>query len=646
MTPSLALAQELLDAEPPHPLLSLPPVATVAELLAHEPGQRQLTELLAARRRIIAAARSAPLRSELEPPAWADARSAIADKIKGLILLGGNRSGKSRFCGKAVVEALVNHPGTLIVAVSEDETASIETQQKIIWHYLPPEIKAQCHNKRDARGVFYVNYSEANGFSERKLVLPLPKGYQGSPSKLLFATYGENPDDYEGLEFGHPTAWTITWWADENLRLNWLNMFARRGKFRPGSGLWSYTPIHGITPTIKEAVGKSARTIKSVPSSLLPERVNLPGLPKGHMPYIQEATMPGFRVMYFHTEMSPFGPGPNGSGKRYFESVKEDCAGKPSEYVKRIAYGYTENVIGLAYPMFRGDVHVVPPEALPAEGTNYCFMDPAGDRNWFVVWVRVAPGNPKRIYIYREWPDCPRYGEWAMPSTRATNSESRKGWDGEAGPAQRSQGWGIVRYKKLLKEEETIKGPHQKDPYRLKLWKEQRSEVRDQKAEDGDQADLRPPISDLSPIRESIRLYKVDPRAAQNPQASAKGGVNIITLFADEQRDAKGQLEGDRMLLLPAYTGKGIDDGVQHVNELLDYKEHEPICPILNEPKLYVSSECKNVIWMFEHYTGHGGEDGGCKDPADLVRYIAQDDDVRHVAGGGKLKTSGGMTKD
>jgi hypothetical protein len=645
MTPALQLATELLGAEPPHPLLPLPPVASVVNLLGNDAGRAALTELLAERRRIIAQARANPLRYELEPPAWADARLAIADKLKGLILLGGNRSGKSRFCGKATVEALVNHPGTLIVCVSEDETASIETQQKIIWHYLPPEIKAQCHNKRDSKGVFYVNYSEANGFSERKLVLPLPKGYQGSPSKILFATYGENPDDYEGLEFGHPTEWTITWWADENLRLNWLNMFARRGKFRPGTGLWSYTPIHGITPTIKEAVGKSARTIKSVPSSLLPDRVNLPGLPVGHMPYIQEATMPGFRVMYFHTAMSPFGPGPNGSGKRYFDSVKEDCAGKPSEYIKRIAYGYTENVIGLAYPMFRGDVHVVPPEALPAEGTNYCFMDPAGDRNWFMLWVRVAPGNPKRLYIYREWPDAPRYGEWAMPSTRATNSESRKGWDGEAGPAQRSQGWGVVRYKKLMLEEETIKNGKSKDPYRRKLWETSNIEHRTSNIEGGE------PTPDPSkegngPVREVIRLRKVDPRAAQNPQASAKGGVNIITLFAEENRTAAGEVEGERMLLLPAYSGKGIDDGVQHVNELLDYKAEEPICPVLNEPKLYVSSECVNTIWMFEHYTGHGGEDGGCKDPADLVRYIAQDDDLRHVAGGGKLKTKGGMSRD
>jgi hypothetical protein len=642
----LDLANELLAAEPPHPLLPLPAVADVVRLLREPAGRTTLAELLKFRRDAIWRANADPLRAELEPDFWADVRQAMAEKIKVVILLGGNRSGKSRACGKLAVEALVNHPGTLIVGVSEDETASIETQQSIIWHYLPPEIKAQCHNRRDPRGIFYVNHSSANGFSERKLVLPLPKGYVGNPSKMLFATYNENPDDYEGMEYGHPTAWTVAWWADENLRLNWLQMFTRRGKFRPGTGLWSYTPIHGITPTIKEAVGKSARTLRHRPAALLSERVNVPGLPVGTMPYIQEGTLPNSRVFYFHSEMSPFGPGPNGSGKPYAQSVAEDCKGKPSEYVQRIAYGYTEDVIGLCYPKFRGDVHVIPPEQLSEKGTNYVFIDPAGDRNWFMLWVRVPPGSPRRIEIYREWPDARRYGEWAVASSKAVTADSKKGWDGERGPAQRNQGWGVVRYKKLLLAEETVDlamdatGKFlERDPYRVNLllefmWKqcpngwtpEDVVRVRSELAE---------------PIREVIRARRVDPRAAKNPQASAKGGTNILTLFAQEDRDSQGNVDAPRMMVMEAYTGKGIDDGLAHVNELLDYKEQEAICPVLNEPKLYVSSACRQTIWMFENYTNQGGEDAGCKDPADLLRYIAQDDDLRFINNTGKLVTGG-----
>jgi hypothetical protein len=423
------------------------------------------------------------------------------------------------------------------------------------------------------------------------------------------------------------------WWADENLRLNWLNMFERRGKFRPGCGLWSYTPINGITPTIKQAVGKGARTLAHRPSKLLPDRVNVPGLPPGTMPYVQEPALPKSRVFYFHSEMTPFGPGPNGSGQPYAETVAETCVGKPSEFVKRIAYGYTEDVIGLCYPKFRGDVHVVKQSALPADGTNYCLIDPAGDRNWFVLWVRVVPGNPRRFYIYREWPDLPRYGEWAVPSSKSVTAESKKWWDGERGPAQRNQGWGVIRYKKMLLDEEIINEDPQKeiDPYRIQRAKDWH---------DNNVAGGRPAGDNPDRPREIIRLRKVDPRAGANPQASVKGGVNLISLFGDEQRNGAGEIDGPRMLLLPAYAGKGIDDGIGHVQELLDWKEHEPFCPVLNEPRLYVSDTCKQTIWMFENYTNQGGEDGGCKDVADLVRYLAQDDDMRHVAAG-KMVTSG-----
>ena len=469
----------------------------------------------------------------------------------------------------------------------------------------------------------------------------------------------EHPDDYEGLEFGHQTEWATSWWADENLRLAWLKMFTRRGKFRPGTGLWSYTPIHGITPTIKEAVG-AARTIEHRPSLLLLDRVNLPGLPVGTMPYIQQPSLEGGRVYYFFSEMSPFGPGPNGSGKPYSESVAEDCALKPSEYVQRIAYGYTEDVMGRCYPTFRPDAHVVRPEELPALGSNYCFIDPAGDRNWFLLWVRIPPGSPRRMIVYREWPDVRRYGEWAVPTTRSVTMDSKKGWDGDRGPAQRNMGWGVVRYKQLMAAEERVPmvlSPTgcwtERDPQRKALLDEA---MLGEKLEPMKRVETPWGGIDLvwseeavrtfkdrnsEPVRERIRIRKVDPRAGANPQASARGGVNILTLFAEEQRNGKGELDGPRMLLIPAYTGRGIDDGISHVNELLSFNAEEPLCPVLNEPRLLVSSECSQILWMLNNYTAQGGEDAGCKDPADLVRYMAQDDDLRYVDATGIIKTGG-----
>ena len=42
------------------------------------------------------------------------------------------------------------------------------------------------------------------------------------------------------------------------------------------------------------------------------------------------------------------------------------------------------------------NVNLVEPDKLPEIGTNYHFVDPAGARNWAMLWVRVTPGNRER----------------------------------------------------------------------------------------------------------------------------------------------------------------------------------------------------------------------------------------------------------
>lgn len=575
--------QDILAAEPPHPLLPLPGLPEVQNVLAQPGGVKTLGELLAWRRNRIQAANDDPLYHELEPPDWADARQLLVDRVRVIIILGGNRSAKSRFCGKVTVEALARHPGTTILCVSEDETASRETQQAIIWHYLPAELKAM-RGRRDPAGIWYINYSVANGFSERRLVLP-------NRSKLLFATYGEDPDQYEGMMWGHPVEWTVGWWADENLRLSWLKMLRRRGRFQPGSGLWSFTPIKGITPAIKECLGETPETLAYRPALLLPDRINVPGLPVGTMPYIQRPFAEGARVIYFHTERSPFGPGPNGSGKRFFESVKEDCAGRPSEYIMRIAYGYTRDVAGRAFPLF-GPVHVVRPESVPDEGTNYHFVDPAGRRNWFNLWVRVVSGQPSRLFVYRDWPDEQSFGEWAVPTERATTADSRKGWDGDPGPAQGGQGFGIIGWKKLWR---SLEG------------------------------------------KERVWERYIDPRAGRNALAAEKGGTCLVDQFAAEHAPGhhnfhlpEGQVApaGGAGEPLPPYhfipaSGVDIEEGIMAINNLLAWDPAEPFDLVMNSPRLFVSSACRQVIWALANYTGLGGETGGCKDVVDCLRYMA-----------------------
>jgi len=65
--------------------------------------------------------------------------------------------------------------------------------------------------------------------------------------------------------------------------------------------------------------------------------------------------------------------------------------------------------------------------------------DPAGARNWFMIWAKVAPDG--KIYVYREWPDESE-GEWAIPSQDP---------DGKMGTAQRNgAGRSLSEYKDLI----------------------------------------------------------------------------------------------------------------------------------------------------------------------------------------------------
>jgi hypothetical protein len=66
-------------------------------------------------------------------------------------------------------------------------------------------------------------------------------------------------------------------------------------------------------------------------------------------------------------------------------------------------------------------------------------VDPAGSRNWFMLWVRVAKNGD--MYVYREFPDESE-GEWAVPSSDP---------DGKMGTAQRNNaGRSLAEYKELI----------------------------------------------------------------------------------------------------------------------------------------------------------------------------------------------------
>lgn len=529
-----------------------------------------LLEAFSVREELIRMAKADPYAHEPPLPHWHDADELLAGKWRGealygeelktlfAIILGGNRSGKSRFAGWRTVRSAVENPGSNIICLAENEKTSIETQQAIIWHYLPAEYKA-LNNKR---GNFYIKHTDYGGFGKERL-LALPNG-----SKFHFKTYNQDPGDCEGWMFGTAGKVCVGVWADENLRVNWLAMLLRRLRFQQAHLLWSYTPINGMTPTIKEAVGSDGEVLCSREAELLAEAVNVPGLPRGHMPYVQRAALHRGAVIYFWSEFNPFGDG----DRSYYEGVKEDCAGRSSEYSQRIAYGYTRDTVGKPFPLF-GAWNVIAADHIPAKGANFLFVDPAGGRNWAAFWVRVTPDG--RHYIYREWPDEQTYGEWALPNIENTGDNLAKLH--KAGPAQNSLGLGVTELKATW--------------YAL---------------EHG----------------EVIEERYIDPRAGRNPHAAEHGGTCLIDDLAADHVGADGrQVPG--MDFIPA-SGVSMEEGLTQVNELLHWRHTEPLDMVRNAPKLFVSRDCHQVIGALNHWPGPAaGEKHPWKDFADLLRYMA-----------------------
>jgi hypothetical protein len=288
-----------------------------------------------------------------------------------------------------------------------------------------------------------------------------------------------------------------------------------------------------------------------------------------------------------------------GNPRELYELYKGDTvAGKKMRF-----YGVATKMISGKFPKFRLQVHVIPRHKIPAKGTDYHVVDPCSGRNWAQIWARVnrAPIG-KRIFITDEWP-CPgKYvpgvgdmGNWAEAGDKL---------DGEAGPAQRPLGWGLLRYRKEIDRIEGRTTPQELIdkvegmPTKFDEWDTEdplpSARRRKHRPEDGRE------------IYERI----MDSRYGSSPTQTSEGQTTLIEACYDEVD----------LQFVPA-SGKLIQEGVDLINNLLDYKDDEPVGP-MNEPRLYVCEECLNVIFALLTWTGEDGEDGACKDFIDVIRYL------------------------
>ena len=338
---------------------------------------------------------------------------------------------------------------------------------------------------------------------------------------------------------------------------------------RNGILIVTFTPVEGYSATVKEYL-QGARTILDCEAELLPKRGGK-GLER--VPLHQECTARHAAIFYFHTKNNPWAG---------YERLKVELAKQPREKILCRAYGVPTKATATSFPRFRENVHVVPADKIPTAGTNYLFCDPAGNKNWFMLWARLDADG--RAWVYREFPQTDTYiegvgypGAWSIPSGKKA--------DGEAGEGQKSFGWGLGAYMR---------------------------EIQRLEAEDG------------------VQVFErwIDSRYGNT---TVVGNREHSTTLLEELEDA-----GMPFRSCPT---ENIAEGVSLLNDWLFYNEDKPI-DHTNAPRLYISARCQNTIWALKEWTGLDGQKGSSKDPIDCLRYLVCSG-VENVEGG-KLNVTGG----
>lgn len=431
-----------------HPVLVLPTVDEL-KVLAQTMGAEEVKRILDIREEKIRLEQEDPYRHGYEPKHWKDADKLFEEKTE-MCILGGNRAGKTEWAAKKVIKALMDKPGARVWCLHTTTMSSIQMQQNVVWKYMPKEFRGLKKNR-----VTNIQYTQKNGFSDNTFILP-------NGSQCFFMNYSQDRDVIEGGEVDLV-------WCDELVPLDWIETLRYRVVTRGGKLIVTFTPINGYSPVVKEYISGS-KIVESKRADMLEKNiVHVNGCGPGNMPYISACHgKKNASVMFFHSILNPYNP---------YENLKKTLQGKTNYEIKIRAYGWAESLAGAQLPRFN-DSHIVPASSIPSEGTNYMVADPAGARNWFIIWARVTPDD--KIYIYREFPGI-EYGEWALPGEKP---------DGKRGLAQgNGSGRGIDEYKDIILS-----------------------------AEDG----------------EIIETRFIDPRAGATATVGREGGVSLIDILGDD----------------------------------------------------------------------------------------------------------------
>lgn len=557
-----------------HPVLRIPTQEQVHALITQvgpDAAKLRLAEIHRQREEKIRMEHVDPLRHGYDAAMCAKLKELLKTHDEVLVM-GGNRLGKTRDAVKLVVEDMVAQ-SRLVAAFDRSERASINKQQPLFHQMLPPEWRDLGKVGSD----IYVKWTKATGFSNMQYILP-------NGSQTMFFNYKQDVNDFEGYE--------IDWaYFDEMVPLPFYEaMTFRLGKDRRLKILNTFTPLENGGPAYTPVVQKflaGSRVMESAPVApemhevLRPDVPLAKDCPPGHLPVLLQCANPRAAVLFYHWGCNPFGAN---------MEVLRKLQGRPKAQWLVRAYGYVDKPAGAALANF-GPAHRITREKwkeIEKQGvTRYCVIDPGHAKNWFIKWYAVTPQGWR--IVYREWPDYPRFGEWALPPENANQHDWRPGEAQRLGLEP-----GIDRYKKLMME---LEGWRFEADAQHDLW-------------DGSKS-------------ETIQRRLIDPRLGGSGVPSQEEGTSIIDLLAMETKDRHGRVTVPRFHVEPA-PGRHVAHGIQALQTAMEWDQSRPLNAYDNCPKWYIVDDLKQTEICYSEYTGLGTDKDALKDIIDPDRYFIE----------------------
>ena len=345
------------------------------------------------------------------------------DKYKVHVIFGGNRSSKSTFAARLMVWLLQNIPAAELRCFHVSRERSVDDQQRLIWEALPAIIKDTAPSVGPNHSVMY---SQKNGFSDDKLILP-PVGRSKRGGQLKFNNYKQyllDPQVFEGMK-GH------CFWLDEEVPKSLFEtLLARLTDYR-GRAILTFTTLQGYSDLVGSIL-YGAKTLERRYCEYMRE----------DLPVMQESkSWKNCAIYYFWSEDNVFIP---------HEELYDTYKGQPSEVKLARLFGIPSKSMDSRFPKFDPIINVIPHDEIPHiknpkhDITRFQIVDPAGAKNWTCIWIAVDKRGD--WYVYREWPDS-TYGAWALPHQNARGNPI-----GKPGPAQKSLGYGYRDYAHLFRE--------------------------------------------------------------------------------------------------------------------------------------------------------------------------------------------------